>query len=63
MIWDFIGCRPLSVRDRVVSIGDCPYPFCPGGYLSKVWRVHVWRNYNEKTGLHAAKLLTRDFII
>ena len=31
---------------------------------SKVWRVHVWQNYNQKTDFvtqGVAKLLTRDF--
>ena len=51
------GRRPLPVRDCVVSIGKGPYLL---NKLSKVWRAHVWKNYNEKTGFHV-KFLTRDF--
>ena len=44
-----MGRRPQPVRDRVVSIGDGPLLSYK---LSKVWRVHVWQNYNEKTDFH-----------
>ena len=66
-----MGRRPQLVRDRVFSIEDGPLLSYK---LSKVWRVHVWQNYKEKTDLHGptshrsysvtqgvAKLLTRDF--
>ena len=53
MIWDFVGRRPQLVRDYVVSIGDGPYLSYK---LSKVWRVHVWQNYNEKTDFHVQLL-------
>ena len=44
-----MGGRLLPTRDYVVSIGDGPWLL---NKLSKVWRVHVWQNYNEKTSFH-----------
>ena len=41
MIWDFKGHRPLSAKEHVVSIKDGPLLW---NKMSKVWRVHVWRN-------------------
>ena len=46
---DFTGRRPLPVKNCVVSIGDGLEML---NKLSKVWRVNVWQNYNEKTSLH-----------
>ena len=49
-----MGRRPRPVRDRVVSIGDSPHLSYK---LSKVWRVHVWLNYNEKTDFYVQLLI------
>ena len=63
----------LSVRECVVPVGDGPLLL---NKLSKIWRVHVWRNNNEKNWFSrptfrrsnsdtqgVAKLLTRDFTL
>ena len=63
--------RLRTVRAHMVSIGDGPWL---SNKLSKVWRVHVWQNYNEKNWFWrpifhrsysvtqgVVKLLTRDF--
>ena len=52
-----MGRWPLPDRDGVVSIGDGPQL---SNQLSKVWRVHVWQNYNEKNSFHV--LLFIDII-
>ena len=49
MIWDFMGRRPLPVRDHVDSVKDGPHLW---NKISKVWRVHVWQNYTEKTDFY-----------
>ena len=42
MIRDFMGRRPLFVRDHVVSIKDGPLL---SNKMSKVWRLYVRRIY------------------
>ena len=49
-----MGRRPQPVQDRVVSIGDCPLLSYK---LSKLWRVHVWQNYKEKTDFDVQLLI------
>ena len=51
----FHGPPTQSVRDRVVSIGDGPWF---SDKLSKVWRVYVWQNYNQKTSFHVQLLIS-----
>ena len=52
-----MGRWPLPDRDGVVSIGD---GLQLSNQLSKVWRVHVWQNYNDKNSFHV--LLFIDII-
>ena len=45
MIWDFVGRRPLPVRDYVVSIKGGPKL---GNHVSKVWRLLVRQNKTDE---------------
>ena len=45
MVWDFIGRRPLTVRDLAVSLKDGPWLL---NHISKVWRLLFWRIYINK---------------
>ena len=44
-----ISWAAQPVRGRLVSIRDGPFLSYK---LSKVWRVHVWQNYNQKSDFH-----------
>ena len=51
-----MGRRPQPVRDRVrvVSIGDGPWL---SNKLPKIWRVHVWESYMQKTSFRVQLLI------